>query len=62
MKEEKEKLLNDLARLDWILILDSAIKGRKTSWNENPVREWRNASDEIYGAVVLALKNKWKIK
>jgi hypothetical protein len=53
---DKDKLKMILYRLDWIKILDRAIKMRPTSWNDNPVREWRNASDEINFAVVHALE------
>ena len=41
----------DLARLDWIKILSRAIKSRPTSWGKDVVREWRNASDEVWGAM-----------
>ncbi len=43
-------------RLDWIKILDTAIKNRRTSWGEDPVYEWRNASDEISYAVINAME------
>lgn len=44
-------------RLDWIKILDRAIKNRRTSWGEDPVYEWRNASDEICYAVIIAMED-----
>ena len=47
-----------LYQLDWIQILAEAIRMRPTSWNEKPVREWRNASDEICTAVIRALEKK----
>ena len=46
----------ELAKLDWIGILEKAIENRPTSWGFNPVAEWRNASDEIYFGVLKALK------
>lgn len=52
----RENISIELMRLDWIKILNEAIKMRKSSWNEDPVREWRNASDEICGAVLRAMK------
>ena len=42
----------ELYRLDWINILKKAIASRRTSWGEDVVREWRNASDEILGALM----------
>jgi hypothetical protein len=54
---DKERIKAKLARLDWIKILDNAIKSRPTSWNDNPVREWRNASDEVYMAVIHAMED-----
>lgn len=47
-----------MMRLDWIAILDEAIKARPTSWwvgETSPVREWRNASDEVCFAVINAM-------
>ena len=59
---KEEKLRDILCKLDWIQILDTATKRRKTSWNfggyEHPVVEWRNASDEVCMAVVNALEDK----
>lgn len=48
-----------LTKLNWIKILDGAIKNRPTSWNDDPVREWRNASDEIWGSIMRAMR--WDI-
>ena len=48
-----------MMRLDWIAILDEAIKARPTSWwgeKTPPVREWRNASDEVCFAVIHAME------
>lgn len=42
----------EIGRLDWIKILDEAIKARRTSWGTDVVREWRNASDEVYSALM----------
>ena len=57
-----KKLRNILHKLDWIKILDTATKRRKTSWNfqgyGHPVVEWRNASDEVCMAVINALEDK----
>lgn len=48
----KEELKQKIYRLNWIKILDEAIKGRSTSWAEHPVHEWRNASDEVCMALI----------
>ena len=53
---EQEKLRYKMAKLNWILILKAATDGRRTSWAENPVVEWRNASDEVYMAVINAME------
>ena len=57
-KEESEDttLIGVLARLDWKEILRKSIERRKTSWSEQPVIEWRNASDCVYCSVVEALR------
>jgi len=59
---KSEKLRIILHNLNWIQILDKAIKHRTTSWNfgsyNHPVVEWRNASDEICMAVINALEDK----
>jgi len=51
-----EELREIIGRLDWIKIMDKAIKSRPTSWDDNPIREWRNASDCVYWAVMDALE------
>jgi hypothetical protein len=56
VQEERVNISIELMQLDWIKILNEAIKMRESSWNDNPVREWRNASDEICGAVLRAMK------
>ena len=58
MKKPKysSQLSYDLARLDWILILHNAIESRPTSWGERPVVEWRNASDEVWSALMRAMR------
>lgn len=45
-----------LYSLDWIKILHKAIENRRSSWGERPVVEWRNASDEVCSAVLVALR------
>ncbi len=47
-----------LGRLDWIEILDYAINKSilSTAWNKNPVKEWRNAGDSIYLAILNQLR------
>lgn len=57
MKKYSDKLKYDLARLDWIKILDKAIKSRPTSWRKNPVIEWVNASDEVMLALIHELED-----
>ena len=54
--KQKSDLKVILFRLDWIKILNEAIEGRRSSWGERPVLEWRNASDEVNCAVVNALE------
>lgn len=62
MKKPYPHLREDLYALDWIKILDDAIKSRKTSWCDPAVREWRNASDEILFALIHALEDRGLIK
>lgn len=57
-RKQKQNLKTLLYRLDWISILDEAIKARPASWKEHPVTEYRNASDEICSALIHALENK----
>jgi predicted metal-dependent peptidase len=47
-----------LAKLDWQAILRKAIESRPTSWGDNPVREWRNAGDTVYCALMAELKRR----
>ena len=49
-------LKSRMYRLNWVKIIQRAVKSRPTSWGENPVVEWRNASDEVCYAVVDAMK------
>jgi len=56
--EQKEWIIQMLYRLDWIKILYKAVNNRKTSWNENPVCEWRNASDEVLMAMMTQVTKK----
>ena len=57
VRQETEKRCRDsLDKLDGIKILNQAIENRKTSWNNNPVAEWRNAGDEILFAVKKAFE------
>lgn len=61
MPDPKEKFQQELEdalwrKIDWIKLLSDAISNRKTSWNENPVIEWRNASDEIRSALIAELE------
>ena len=37
--------------LNWMKVLDEAVKSRPTSWNKDPIWEYRNASDEVKWAV-----------
>jgi hypothetical protein len=55
LKQQREEIKNVLYGLNWIKILNDAIKSRPLSWNDNPVREWRNASDEICFEVIRSL-------
>lgn len=59
MKKENEKSLAGLlANLDWKKILYHAVNEGilSSAWNENPVREWRNASDSIYCSILSHLR------
>ncbi len=51
-------LKQEMFQLDWMKILNRAIESRRTSWGERPVQEWRNASDEVLGAVINAMQDK----
>lgn len=53
-----KNLKYDLYKLNWINILNEAIKSRPTSWSETPVREWRNAGDTICSSLIRALEEK----
>lgn len=54
VEEDRKEVEFKITRLDWIKILSGAIKMRPTSWGKDVVREWRNASDEIWGSLMLA--------
>lgn len=56
-RKVKGEVKHELYKLDWIKILQQAIEMRRTSWGDDVVREWRNASDEVCVAVVRALFN-----
>lgn len=62
MEYKSEKLRIILYNLDWIKILDRAVKHRPSSWNfgnyNHPVIEWRNASDGVFMALIKELENK----
>ena len=47
----RQQIKIEIAQLDWIKILSEAIKGRPMSWGNDIVREWRNASDEVWVAL-----------
>lgn len=51
-----------VASLKWEDILLEAIKNRPTSWKQEPVRELRNASDEIASATMKAMEKAGIIK
>lgn len=56
---KKRLTRRDLYALDWMKILDTAIKARPMSWWGDvnpPVREWANASDEIAYATIRAME------
>ncbi len=56
--EEREFVKIELIQMDWIKILDGAIKTRPTSWGSDVVREWRNASDTVMGSVIYEAEEK----
>lgn len=55
-KEERDRIYYGLQKLDWIKVLDMAIKMRPTSWGDNPVWEWRNAGDTILWSLMAIAK------
>ena len=57
-QEAKKEFKQIIYQLDWIKIMNNAINSRKTSWNDNPIREWRNASDEVCSALIRELEDK----
>jgi len=57
-KEERENIMQEIYLLDWIKIMINAIEGRKTSWDKNPIIEWRNASDEVLMAFMSEAREK----
>jgi len=62
-KDEREKILDQLFRLDWIKILQNAIQSRPEAWiprgrNTYKPAEWRNASDTLMSAVVEEMSKK----
>lgn len=61
-REAREDFRQELYSLNWIEILSKAIFLRPTSWNDNPVREWRNASDQIVGSLIQELEDKGYLK
>jgi hypothetical protein len=58
IEDPRRELKYQLYTLDWIGILKAAIESRPTSWGDDPVREWRNASDEVCFALARALEAK----
>jgi len=56
--KDNETLKQILHNLSWFDIMRRAIEHRKTSWSENPIFEWRNATDEVCMAVLNALEDK----
>ena len=62
MDDAKKEFVALCWTLDWSKILYNAIQSRKLSWNENPVKEWRNASDEVCGEFIKILKQQLKGK
>jgi len=55
-REEQRRLVGEIYRANWIKILSNATKNRPTSWGDDAVREWRNASDEVLMALMSELK------
>jgi len=54
--EDIPTLTELLSKIEWRNILMNAIKSRQTSWGQSPVREWRNAGDTIYCALINELR------
>ena len=57
-KKQKQDLKTVLYRLNWVSIMNEAVKLRPGSWADYPVREWRNASDCVSAALIFALEKK----
>jgi hypothetical protein len=55
---KKETLRQILSKIDWKLVLKNAIERRPTSWGDKPVREWRNAGDSVYCALMDELRKR----
>lgn len=53
-RESRDLIRDQVARLNWIAILDEAIRMRPSSWPKHLLIEYRNASDEIEGALMRA--------
>jgi len=58
LKCDRKSLFGVLVSLDWIKILREAIEGRRSSWGERPVVEWRNAGDQVFSALIAELNRK----
>jgi len=62
-KDEIEQKVRDAFRkIEWIKVLSEAINSRPSSWGNDVVREWRNASDELEWAVTKALEQAGLLK
>lgn len=61
-EDEFEKFKEILRGLNWIEIMQCAIKMRETSWNDRPILEWRNASDTVCWSLIRELEEKVNVK
>lgn len=60
--EDQPTLTQILSNIDWLNILIGAVNNRKSSWGDNPVREWRNAGDTIYCALINELRKRGYVR
>ena len=52
--EERTRITYELGKLNWMHILRDAINNRPACWHKSSILQWRNASDEIYHALLKA--------
>src|SRR5437879_2674299 len=56
--DEREIVRVELYQINWIHALSMAIKTRTTSFAKDPIIEWRNAADQVYGSFMIEAEQK----